>query len=267
MKFSKVVLLMLLGAILLLLVAVSCSTVGTAVVGGIEKGIGKAVEERIELAIYKRLAPKEKLPPPASPQWGQFMALQAQVVFSYTFTVGGYWVGETGYKPGEYTKFDMEDESGAKVILERAFLKKLDDGREWWRVSWSDEDGTWIYEALLSPVEEKMVRLRARDANGNEGEVPLTEETVYIPPAKVSDESVKGATVGRETVNTPAGKFTADHVIFVATTGEGKVEWWITEGVPGGVVKYLAKDEKQKTLWTSILREIGKNATTVLKSY
>lgn len=267
MKFSKVILLMVLGAILLLIVAVSCSTVGTAVMGGVEKGIGRAVEERIELAIYKRLAPKEKLPPPTSAQWGRFMALQAQVVFSYTFTVGGYWVGETGYKPGEYTKFDMMDESGTKVTLERAFLKRLDDGREWWRVSWSDEDETWIYEALLSPEEERMVRLRARDADGNEGEVPLTEETIYVPPAKVSDESIEGATVGRETVDTPAGKFTADHVVFVAVTGEGKVEWWITEGVPGGVVKYLAKDEKQKILWTSVLKETGKDATTVLKSY
>jgi len=267
MKATKVILIVFFSSILLLVVAVSCSTVSTAVIGGVQKGVGKAVEERVEQAVYKKLAPKEKLPPPASPQWGQFMALQAQVVFSYTFSAGGYWVGGTGYKPGEYTKFDWIDEGGTKVILERAFLKKLDDGNEWWRVSWSDEEGNWIYEALLSPSEERMVRLRARDADGNEGEIPLTEEAIYVPPVKVSDESIKGATVGRETVETPAGKFTTDHVVFVAATGEGKVEWWITDSVPGGVVKYLARDNEQKTVWTSILREFGKNAETVLSSY
>lgn len=259
--------LVLSAGVALLLAAVSCSTVGTAVVGGVQRGVGQAVETRVEQAVYKKLAPKDQLPPPASPQWGQFMALQAQVVFSYTFSAGGYWIGKTGYKPGDYTKFDWIDEAGTKVTLEKAFLKKLDNGNEWWRASWSDEEGSWIYEALLSPAEERMVRLRARDADGNEGEVPLTQEAIYVPPAEVSDESVEGATVGQEKVKTPAGTFTADHVVFVSAAGEGKVEWWITGEVPGGVVKYIAKDNEQKVVWTSVLREFGKDATTVLSSY
>jgi len=43
---------------------------------------------------------------PASPEWGRFMATQAQIIFSYSFAAGGLWIGETGYKPGEYTKFE-----------------------------------------------------------------------------------------------------------------------------------------------------------------
>jgi len=103
--------------------------------------------------------------------------------------------------------------------------------------------------------------------DGNEGEVPLTEESVYVPPAEVSDESIKGATVGREEVKTPAGTFTADHVVFMSSAGEGNIEWWITDKVPGGVVKYIATDNEKKEVWESILTEAGSNAKTILKSF
>ncbi len=247
---------------------VSCSSLTESVIGGAKRGAGQAVEERVAAALYSKLAPKEQTPAPGSTQWGPFMATQAQIIFSYTFTAGGYWLGEEAYKEGEYTKFKWQPTDDEPVIMEKAFLKRLDDGNEWWRVSWADNDGdTWIYEALLSPTEEKMIRLRARDVDGNEGEVPLTEESVYVPPAAVSDESIKGATVGREEVKTPAGTFTADHVVFMSSAGEGNIEWWITDKVPGGVVKYIATDNEKKEVWESILTEAGSNAKTILKSY
>ena len=254
--------------VILLFSCVGCSIVANRLVDGAVSGLGRAASEHAEQAVYRKLAPKEKLPPPSTPGWGQFMSLQAQIVFSYSFSAGGLWLGQTGYEPGEWTKFEIvQADDDTPVILERAFLKKEDNANEWWRVSWSEEDESWIYEALLSPSDGRLLRLRAKDAKGNEGEIPVTGQTIYIPPAEVTEESIEGATVGKENVTVPAGTFNTDHVVYLATTGEGKVEWWITNTVPGGVVKYLLSGKDEGVVWTSNLKAKGEGATTVLGSF
>jgi len=263
MKKYKALTVILIFSGLLLLIVEGCSTLTSAVMGGTKR----AISERIEQAVYKKLAPKDQLPPPKTANWNQFMILQAQIVFSYSFSAGGLWIGKTDYKPGEWTRFEWKAEDESPVTLERAFLKKLDSEKEWWRVSWSDEEDTWIYEALLSKEEGSLLRLRARDADGNEGEVPVTGEIVYIPPAEVTEESIKGATVGHENLKTPVGTFSTDHIVYMTATNEGKIEWWITDEVPGGVVKYLFTDDEGKEIWTCVLKEKGTNATTILGAF
>lgn len=245
----------------------SCSIIVDSVIRGVEKGVSQTVEKKVEEAVYSGLAPKSDIPKPATAQWGRFMALQAQVLFSYTFSPGGYWVGKIVFSPGEYVKYEMSENDGSKVIIEKAFLKKLDNRNRWWRISWVSGDETWIYEALLSPAEQRIVRLRARDTNRNEGEVPIIEKIVYIQPAKITDESIQGATVGKEVVETPAGKFECDYVVFVSVSSEGKIEWWINDSIPGGVIKYMLTDNEGKVAWSAVLKEYGKGATIVLESY
>ena len=265
MKKTMISLFMSVLAAVSLMVYSGCSSLTDALRDGAEE----ALTERAEDIAYSALAPKEQLPPPESPNWGTYMANQAQVVFSYSFAAGGMWLGESDYKPGEYTKFSWNAEGSDKVILERAFLKRQDDGKEWWRVSWEEGEDSWIYEALFSTGDQKeLLRLRARDAEGNEGEVPVTKgQAIYIPPAELTEESVAGATVGKEKLETPAGTFDTDHVIYMAVSGEGQVEWWLTSRVPGGVAKYLISEKSEGVIWTSTLIETGQNATTVLSSY
>ncbi|MFW6139565.1 MAG: hypothetical protein ACOC7U_10405, partial [Spirochaetota bacterium] len=95
--FKKCIGLVGAGAILALF-AVSCSSITDAVIGGAASGVGRSASERTEQAVYKKTAPKEQLPPSSSPQWNQYMANQAQVVFSYTFSPGGYWLGQKDYQ-------------------------------------------------------------------------------------------------------------------------------------------------------------------------
>jgi hypothetical protein len=270
MTVKRMVLLVLVAGFIVVFIITGCSSIQDAVMGGVTTGVEEAVEQRVEQAVYKRLAPKEETPSPSSPGWGQFMATQAQIIFSYSFSAGGLWLGQTGYNPGEYTKFEWKPEEDAPVVLEKAFLKRLGDGKEWWRVSWSDEDGSWIYEALFSTGEDReLLRLRARDADGNEGEVPVTEgQVVYVEPAELTEESIEGATVERAIkVTTPAGTFVTDHVVYLAVTGEGEVEFWLTDEVPGGVVKYLISDKQKEVVWLSVLIEEGSNAKTILGSF
>jgi hypothetical protein len=255
-------------AALILLGAISCYRVTDAIVGGAVSGLGRAAGERAEQAVYKKMAPKEKLPAPKTPMWGTFMALQAQIIFSYSFSAGGLWLGQADYQPGDWTKFEIvQKDDETKVELERAYLKKDENGNQWWRVSWSDGEDAWVYEALLAPESGSLLRLRAKDVDGNIGEVPVSGEAIYIPPTEPTEESIKGATKGTDTITTPAGTYKANHVVYLATTGEGQVEWWLTKEVPGGVVKYLLSDKTEGVVWTSTLKAKGTTATTVLESF
>ncbi|UCF98985.1 MAG: hypothetical protein JSV89_05460 [Spirochaetaceae bacterium] len=263
------------GTVLVLVVLLSsCSMLGDAVVGGISsgvsKGVSKGVEQEVEKEVAEEAQPSQSKAPAAGPQWNQFMIMQAQMVFSYAFSAGGMWAGQKEYKPGEYTKFEWSMEGEDTIVLERAYLKELEDGKQWWRVSWEDSEGLWIWEVLIDPEESgsgQMLRMRARDADGNQGEVPVSGETVYMPPAELTKESVQGATVAKEKVTVPAGTFQSDHVIYMAATGEGQVEFWLAPQIPGGVVRYLISEKGKGEVWTSDLIEFGKNATTILGSY
>lgn len=232
---------------------------------GINRGISRAIGEHAENEAYKRTAPKEKLPPPRTAHWGTFMAMQARIVFNYSFSAGGLWLGQVDYTPGEWAKFEITTDGNDVIEMERAYLKTDEVGNHWWRVSWVDGEDTWIYETLISPT-GSLLRLRAKDADGNEGEIPVTGEQIYYQPQEVTDESIKGATVGKESIETRAGVFNCDHINYMAVYGQGNVEWWITKEVPGGVAQYKIIDEG-KTLWKSTVIAKGKDATTILGSY
>ena len=242
--------------------------------GGISSGVSKEVskdaEQEAEKEATQEVEPAQPKTPSSGPQWNQYMIMQAQMAFNYAFSAGGLWAGQQSYKPGEYTKFEWAMEGDDSIVMERAYLKELDDGKQWWRVSWEDSEGLWIWEALIDPQaadtgSSQMLRMRARDPDGNEGEVPVSGQTVYMSPVELTKESIQGATVGKEKVSVPAGTFQADHVVFMAATGGGKVEFWLAPQVPGGVVKYLISENGDA--WTSDLIEYGKKATTMLNSF
>jgi hypothetical protein len=225
---------------IIIIISTGCIGFSDPISRGIGRGIGRAAGEHAEQEAYKKMAPSEKLPPPRSANWGNFMAMQAQIAFTYSFTIGGLWLGQVGYEPGE-------------------------KGNHWWRVSWIDGEDTWIYESLISSG-GNLLRLRAKDTDGNEGEIPVSGEQIYYPPRDVTKESIEGATIGQENLETKAGVFKCDHVKFMAVYGQGNVEWWLSNKVPGGVVKYQIVDQGN-VIWTSTLVAKGADATTILSSY
>jgi len=205
--------------------------------------------------------------PSSGPQWNQMMITQARMAFSYAFSAGGMWAGQKNYKPGEFTKFEWTMEGEDSITIGRAFLKEIERGKQWWRVSWEDSKGLWIWESLMDIPNSQMLRMRARDPDGNEGEVPISGESVFIPATELTRESVEGATADKGKVDVPAGRFQADHVIFMAGSGDAQIEFWLAPQIPGGVVKYLISQKGEGVFWKSELVEFGNKTETVLNVY
>lgn len=253
-------------ATLTVVLNLGCGTVERAVDTGMQ-AVGQTAGERVGEALGDRLAARVNLPAAGTAQWNRFMASQAQVFFNYAISAGGYWPGNVNYTPGEWTRFQIEtvDDEGTQYEFERAFLSTA-EGDQWWRISAEYDGGSWIYEALIDTTKQQMVRLRAQDPDGNIGEIPVTERTVYHSPQELTEESLEGATTGTEEVIVPAGSFTARRIEFSGMSGSSTVTWWLADDVPGEIVKYQVTQDEE-IVWSSNLVEYGSGATTTLDSY
>jgi len=208
------------------------------------------------------------------------MQMYVSSIFSSVFYAGGYsFEYNNEYKPGDWSKWKATGmEEGSE--FQKAFLKKEADGKEWWQITTSSvRDGKTeevVLEALFSAPDASglrtLVRLRSLFPGDKEpAEVPVQENSAawYHEPVKITEESLKAATKGIEDVTTPAGKFSAQHVVYRDAYGLG--EWWITDKVPGGLVKYMVThsntESKNEDKYTVELVGFGSGAKTRLQSY
>ncbi len=215
------------------------------------------------------------------------MQLYVQALFTAGFYHGGYHWDALSYEPGQWTRWKAEGiDQGDE--LEKAFLKRDKDGKEWWRISAKGKrDGKMeevIIEALFEPTEDAkelrtLLRLRRRFPDDDEGvEVPVTDDNRakwYRSPTKLTDESIEGATVGTDKITVPAGSYTCKHLKYAHGAGGDTMEWWVSDKVPGQVVKAVntrkggsgKADADGKHRRTTVLAAQGDDAKSRLGSF
>lgn len=196
-----------------------------------------------------------------------FLNIYMGFIFTYAFSSGGYDVSRVEYKPGQYTRWSGKGQNGKPIGIERAHLSDDAQGRQWWKVKFTDDQSrTTILEGLLDPKGQKFVRMRARFPDDKEGnELPMDEQNYYHAAQRLSKESVEGATKGTEKVMVPAGSFTAKHVVFGGVGGTS--EWWLNDKIPGGTVKQLVKNPRSdEERWEMELIAYGNDAQSELDS-
>ena len=191
---------------------------------------------------------------------------------------------EQPYKPGEWTQWTITDpnNSDGATVMERAFLGVQADSSEWWRMKaitpYKDNGkmtaDTMIMEALYkptSPYTKEIVRVRAKlPGNKDPQELMVPQGMGMINyngffGSRPTKESVDGATVGTEKVDTKAGSFTAKHVRF--GNGGGNLDWWLTPDAPGGWVKFSgssANGGDKKEVYTMEMSGKGTGAKSEL---
>ena len=196
---------------------------------------------------------------------------------------------EKPYQPGDWTRWQLTQSEAQydntppqqqKTVFERAFLSKTPEGQEWWRttqIDYYDDGGTQkqdtvILEALYKPENEyikQLVRMRGKFPGQSEPQELMVPQMFSMLSSlsafgmKPTEESIKGATVGTETV----GKFSARHVKFGG--GNGASEWWLADDAPGGWVRFQHvdsndKDAKKPASYVMELIDHGKGAKSIL---
>lgn len=247
---------------------------------GTGAGIGNAVGSRIGNAAGAAVG--SRMPAVWTPDFTQ---VYMSYLWAVAFGAGSYNVEPKEYAAGEFTRWKMVNTSddGSEAWMERAFLKKEADGKEWWRVKYvvNTKDGattksdTINVEALFAADGSQLLRMRSKMPGDKEPkEMPVTENTYgYTKPISLTAESVQGATVGTESVSVPAGSFSARHVRY-GGMGGGTLDWWLSNNVPGGLVKYSvtgAADQESsgpnKNQYVVELASFGKNAKSELGSF
>lgn len=214
---------------------------------------------------------------------GQWTADASWMYVNHMFAMmygTGANVFDKPYQPGQWTRWQMQGEDeDDKQVVERAYLMATADGGEWWRfksISTSREGNrvvadTIVLEGLFKRMSEgtqQLVRMRGKmpgEREPNEMMVPQNMSTVNtwgMFGTRPTPESVEGATVGTETLRTPAGSFTAKRVRF-GTPG-GRQEWWITDQVPGGWVKYRVSESDDEVNYVMELVAHGTGAKSEL---
>ena len=265
---------LMLGAVALSLAG--CSTVRSAMggaVGGVNTGVSNAAGNAV--AGHFRGPAVPGAPAGASggagmsgAQSAQMMTYYANWMFTLGFNSGGYSLPNADLQPGQSVTFEFE-QGGNKQRMERAFLSKLPDGKQWFRVKWynmSEKPDTVVFEAMFSADRSQVLRMRGKTSGQQAGEIPVEQNTGFTwrEPTYLTQESLAAANVGTDNISTPAGNFTAKHIRYTLMGG-GTYEWWTADNVPGSIVKYVVGYESNQ--YTQTLVAMANNATTELGSY
>lgn len=214
-----------------------CSAASTAInsaAGAAGAEVGEAAGE----AIVRQYTPR-------------FRTWYASYLTSLAFASGGYSIAPatSDYEHGEYTVYRMERQDGEPIgQMRKAFLFTDEEGNEAWSLTFVDQAArdTTVMEMLFSPDRSELLRLRAQFPDDSVGrELPVEENTYYREPTRLTEESLEGATVGTETISVPAGSYEARHVRYAGMGAQGQQSWWLSEEVPGGIVRYALQAEDQ----------------------
>ena len=192
--------------------------------------------------------------------------------------LSGATMFEKDYKPGEWTRWKVTSANSDDVqTIERAFIGRQTDRGEWWRMKTvltsGDKADTIVMESLFRPDSsneymQRLVRMRGKFPGNAEAQEMMVPEQYGMWNmtgafgSKPTQESIEGATVGTESVTTPAGTFRAKHVRFGG--GYGTLDWWIDDTAVGGWVKFSALDNEKKPTYTMELIGKGTGAKSEL---
>lgn len=191
------------------------------------------------------------------------------LMFNYLFSSFGYGFELDDFREGEWTTWAISTGNEETMRLSKAFLKRLENGQEWWQIKMIGDDGTvtYITEVLFSEDQGSILRLREKYGDGEVQEKPASEGW-YTKPVPLTEESRDAALVEENvSVTIPKGTFEANRLKFDLSE-EMDLNIWAAqdENIPGGVLQYkmIAGEE---VIYESVLVDYGNDAETVLNSY
>jgi len=217
---------------------------------------------------------------------GMSKKLQFQVLYAQVFYMGGFGAGTYPLEETQGTTWRIKstDENGtaSSVDAERALLKKLPNGDEWWFLAWRSGGDNIEFEGLMDKDQQAK---KIRYYNQDTGRI---EETVFDEPSKSSSSSDNAApkepasgaltqdelgtiSKGKETVTVNSGTYTADRMEWTKKDDSNNATytytWWVDQTAPGGLVKYNWVKSGSKENIAGELYSTKKGYTTKFSSF
>lgn len=221
----------------------------------------------------------------------------ASMLYMQVFIAGGYAGGYADYSEGEGVIWEVvskENDEEERLEIERALLKSMDDGNQWWLLRYSSQQGDEIIAEALLDTEYKLLKFRYKDPEYNDIREWLpryeTEDTDKETESYSQVESYSDAMIEEdylpyvkktESITVPAGTFDTKYarveVDYSETDPEAAesagisdklvYEWWISEEVPGNMVRYSWSRPSDGVTLTGHLKAITKNRQSQLGSF
>jgi len=126
-----------------------------------------------------------------------------------------------------------------------------------------------VYEFLIDG-DYNILKLRFLDADSGEVReyIATPEELESYSTAdmrEISESDYKEWDKGNVSLKTDAGKFETNHLLLEESAADYSYEWWISDTVPGRMVKFMWKSAEDSM--TGELTKISKGNKTELNSY
>lgn len=228
-------------------------------------------------------APEKQQQPQAQQQEQQAQPKSSGATFAYKMQFGAFygamwnfgWFGykDANYKPGQGTVWQITSSRGSKgpTNFERAYLKLNPDKSQWWRLKFQggNKKDEVIYEFLVgADTQVQKVRFKDPDSGQVQEFVPDQSSPQQAnAPAQPTREQLANSLIGSESVTVQAGTFTADHYRYTDPKYGYTGDSWITKTVPGLMVKFTGKNQKNEASGSGELVQIENGVTTVLGSF
>jgi len=237
------------------LVATACSSVMQAAGDGVTSAVSGAVEREVERSVTGMLE-------------GYTSAMLYQVAYTQAFMVGGYGVDIDDFNEGEGSTWYVEagdDEEMHNYTVERALLSVDEDGASWWYFRYQpDGDEPIEYEMRMTATHDPMemyvkdpetgeveyrqfAQHERSDADMEESEEDIEDEGFRT--ARYDLEAWEDHIDGEETLTIGDYTFNATILLYEGSEEEGdegvSVRWWVSEDVPGELLKYTMVDENE----------------------
>lgn len=194
------------------------------------------------------------------------------LLFNYMFSSYGYSLELSDYEEGQWTSWKIVVDDGEDSMhISKFFLKELDNGQQWWRMTLEntdDQQNDYTAEVLFSEDRSSIVRYREKIGDNEVQEKPVSEGW-YTAPTKLTEESREGAVTQENIdVSTEKGTYKADLLNFgVAPETNLKIWQAKSETIPGAVLKYETSNTDEGLIYESEIIDFGDDATTNLDSY
>ena len=264
-----------------MLMLAGCSSIGGAIAGAYGKPAAPspAPAQQSEPAPAPAPAQQNQSAPdmtPAASSGGAAIAYQYQFSAFYSgfWSMGWFGYKDGNYKPGQGTiwKFTSTGRSASQPLtFERALLKVNADSSQWWRFRMDAGKKPILYEFLVGS-DSTVTKVRYKDPDsGAVGEfVPSQNNPMpsaapsNMPKTKADMAQYK---VDSQTITVQAGSFATDHYLYSPDGAQGSGEFWVSDTVPGYMVKSVYTNKKNNQTATGELIQVESGVATALGSY